>query len=99
MEEFPFPVERKIFSAIHGANVRTPWYKQFFPVVSYSFAVVLLILSLFMFSEMREYRKEIQLTSQRMIEQQKTINLLINSLPTVEVESELKNPIIVKANL
>jgi predicted anti-sigma-YlaC factor YlaD len=98
-EEFPVDLEKRIFSKIRNLNEKPFWYKQIFPVVSYSFAVLLLIISLFMFFEMREYRNEIQFTSRQMNEQQKTINLLINSLPSVEVESEIQNAVIIKANL
>lgn len=98
-EEFPVDLERRIFAKISNLNEKPFWYKQIFPVLSYSFAVILLIVGLFMFFEMREYRNEIRLTSRQMLEQQQTINLLINSLPNVEVESELQNAVIIKANL
>lgn len=99
VEEFPVDLERRIFSKIRNPEEKPFWYKQLFPLLSYSFAVILLIVGLFMFFEMREYRNEIRLTSQQMLEQQQTINLLINSLPNVEVESEIQNAVIVKANL
>ena len=99
VEEFPLDLERKIFTKFQNGKEKSFWLRQLFPVLSYSFAVVLLIIGLFMFLEMREYRNEIKLTSQQMIEQQKTINLLINSLPSVEVESEIQNAVIIKANL
>lgn len=99
VEEFPVDLERRIFSKIRNLNEKPSWYKQIFPVMSYSLAIILVIVGLFMFFEMREYRNEIKLTSQQMLEQQKTINLLINSLPSVEVESEIQNAVIIKANL
>lgn len=99
VEEFPIGLESRIYSYIKNRREGTLWYKRFFPVLSYSLAVILLIVSLFMFNELRNYRNDIQLTSQKIIEQQKTINLLINSLPNVEVESEIQNAVIVKANL
>lgn len=98
-EEFPTSLERKIFSSVRGISEKPYRKSRLFPLLSYSLALVLLIIGLFMFLEVREYRKEIQLTSRQMIEQQKTINLLINSLPPVEIETELKNAVIVKANL
>lgn len=99
VEEFPIGLESRIYSYIKNRREGTQWYKRFFPVLSYSLAVILLIVSLFMFNELRNYRNDLQHTSQKIIEQQKTINLLINSLPNVEVESEIQNAVIVKANL
>ncbi len=98
-EEFPASLERKIFSSVRGLSVKSYSKSRLFPLLSYSLALVLLIIGLFMFLEVREYRKEIQLTSRQMIEQQKTINLLINSLPPVKIETELNNAVIIKANL
>lgn len=99
LEEFPIGLESRIFSYIKNNREGTQWYKRFFPVLSYSLAVILLVASIFMFNELREYRNDIHLTSQKIIEQQKTINLLINSLPNVEVESEIQNAVIIRANL
>lgn len=100
MEEFPLNLDQKILMKIRSSDERKPfWQKNFLPVLSYSFAVVLLIISLFMFFEIRSYKTDLQLTSQQMIEQQKTINLLINSLPSVDVETELQNAVVINANL
>lgn len=99
LEEFPIGLESRIYSYIKNKREGIQWYKKIFPVLSYSLAVILLVASIFMFNELRGYRNDIQLSSQKMIEQQKTINLLINSLPNVEVESEIPNAVIVKANL
>lgn len=98
-DEFPLDLERKILNSVKSSKPKIELRKSFFPVVSYSLTIIVLIISLFMFLEVREYRSEIQKTSERLIEQQKTINLLINSLPPVEVETELKNAVIIKANL
>lgn len=100
MEEFPFNLDQKILMKIRSSEERKPfWQKSFLPVLSYSFAVVLLIISLFMFLEIRDYKTDLKLTSQQMIEQQKTINLLINSLPSVDIETELQNAVVINANL
>lgn len=99
MEEYPVSLERKIFSSIQYEKNKTPWYRQLFPIISYSFAVILLLVSLLLYFEMREFKSEIQLASHQIIDQQKTINLLINSLSPVEIETDLINAVIVKANL
>jgi len=98
-DEFPLDLERKILNEVKSSKPKLEFRKSFFPILSYSLTIIVLIISLFMFLEVREYRSEIQKTSERLIEQQKTINLLINSLPPVEVETELKNAVIIKANL
>ncbi|MEW6195746.1 MAG: hypothetical protein AB1521_11385 [Bacteroidota bacterium] len=99
-EEFPLELDQKILMKVRALGERKQfWRRPFVPVLSYSFAVVLLIISLFMYFEIRSYKTDLQLTTQQMIEQQKTINLLINSLPSVDVETEIQNAVIVKANL
>lgn len=99
-EEFPLDLDQKILMKIRSSNEKKPFLQRsLIPVVSYSFAVVLLIVSLFLYFEVRDYRTELRDTSRQMIEQQKTINLLINSLPSVEVETEIQNAVVIKANL
>lgn len=100
MEEFPLELDQKILMKVKALGERKQfWRRSFVPVLSYSFAVVLLVISLFMYFEIRSYKTDLQLTSQQMIEQQKTINLLINSLPSVNVETEIQDAVVVKANL
>lgn len=99
-EEYPLELDQKILMEVRTSGERKQfWRRSFVPVLSYSFAVILLIISLFMYFEIRSYKTDLQLTTQQMIEQQKTINLLINSLPSVDVETEIQNAVIVKANL
>ncbi|NMB80430.1 MAG: hypothetical protein GYA14_01270 [Ignavibacteria bacterium] len=98
-DEFPLELERKILNSVKVSTPKLEFPRSFFPVLSYSLTIIVLIVSLFLFMEVCEYRTEIQKTSERLLDQQKTINLLINSLPPVEVETELKNAVIVKANM
>lgn len=98
-DEFPLELEKKILNSVKISKPKIEFRRSIFPVLSYSLTIIVLIVSLFLFMEVREYRSEIQKTSERLLDQQKTINLLINSLPPVEVETELKNAVIIKANL
>jgi hypothetical protein len=98
-DEFPPGLEGRILNSVKSTRLKKEFRKSLFPVLSYSLTIIVLIVSLFLFMEVREYRSEIQKTSERLLEQQKTINLLINSLPPVEVETELKNTVIIRANL
>jgi predicted anti-sigma-YlaC factor YlaD len=98
-DEFPPELDRRILNSVKSTKPKIEFRRSIFPVLSYSLTIIMLIVSLFLFMEVREYRSEIQKTSERLLEQQKTINLLINSLPPVEVETELKNTVIIRANL
>lgn len=101
MIEFPVELEQKIFSRISKKKieyVESP-IKNIQNYFAYAVTVILLIMSLFMFYEAREYRAQLTDTTRQLSEQQKTINLLINSLPSVQVESKLNNTVFVKADM
>lgn len=98
-EEFPIELERKILNSIKRSKPKKEFRREFALALSYSLIIIVLIVSLFSFLEIRKYRNEIQETSKQLLDNQKTINLLINSLPSVQVETELTNAVIVKANL
>jgi hypothetical protein len=100
-EEFPNELDKKILYGIRNSKSYPTlfWKTKFIPIASYTFIVVFLLFSLFMFFEVKHYRAELQDSIRQINEKQETINLLINSLPAVQVETELKNAVIVKANL
>ncbi|MBM4171038.1 MAG: hypothetical protein FJ214_04120 [Ignavibacteria bacterium] len=100
-EEFPNELDRRILYGIRNSKSYPVifWKSKLLPIVSYSFAAIMLLFSLFMFFELRVYRTELKESIHQINHKQETINLLINSLPTVQVESELNNKVIIKAAL
>lgn len=101
-EDFPATLDMRVMKAVSASSAvkeRKTGFGYLPQVLGYSFAALLIIVSLFMFLEVRQYRKELQTTVVKIEEQSKTINLLINSLPPVEIESKVQNEIIIKSNL
>lgn len=99
-EEFPASLEEKIFSSIERREETKPRRNIWLPAASLSIAALMLIISLFLFFEVRDYRSKVELVSDQVRLQNKTIELILNnSLPPAEVETRRVNEIIVKANL
>jgi hypothetical protein len=71
---------------------------KIFSAVSYAAALILLFLSGYLFFKVSNYQERVDNLSQQMIIQSKTIQLLYNSLPGVEVRATFDNEIIIKPN-
>ncbi len=102
VEEFPVELEERIFRSIDRSTqkeTRTFWGRNKIAIFAYSFAVVLSFISLVFYNQTRDYREMYESTKQQVNMQNKTIHLLMNSLPAVEVDYKIPNPVIVKANL
>ncbi len=102
MEEVPFDLEKKIlYSAAekNSKHIFTFTRTNVFAFASYAATVVLLVLTIFLFIQSREYKNTIQTVSEQMENQKEEIQLLINSLPAAEVTSKYENATIIKANL
>ncbi len=102
MEEVPFDLEKKILYAAaekNSKNIFTFARTNMFAFASYAATVVLLVLTIFLFIQSREYKSTIQTVSEQMENQKEEIQLLINSLPAAEVTSKYENATVIKANL
>ncbi len=101
-EEFPVPLEERIFNSIENKAVRPGIFKGnfFINAASLGIAALLLIISSFLFFEVKEYRSRVETVSERMKVQEMTIDLILNnSLPPAEVRTKRVNEIIVNAKL
>lgn len=102
MEEVPESLDAKILhAAAEKADQNTPRGISFsFPqIISYSVALVMIVLSVLFYSQSRNYEQKFEATVQQVNQQNKMIELLFNSLPQAEVQAEPENNVIVKANL
>ncbi len=101
-EEFPSELEERILFSVEDKSSKTSkgfFEKRFASVASYAFTIVLLVLSIFLYLDSREYKSQLELTIQAVNEKNNMINLLLNSLPSAEVRGELENPIIIRATM
>lgn len=103
VEEFPEELERNILQKIafidQKKNAISFNYGRVSNYLSYAAAIVLLFLSIVFYSQSSSYRDELVTTVRKIDDQSKMIELLCNSLPTVEVGSEIQNAITIKAGM
>jgi hypothetical protein len=101
-DNFPPDLEERIFHSIETKSVTSRIFRGnfFLNAASLGIAALMLIISSFLFFEMRDYRSKVEVVSEQVREQSQTIELIINnSLPPAEVRSRRVNEIIVNANL
>jgi len=98
--EFPASLERNILHGISSKpafrvsrNTRLAGY------FSAGISIILLLLSVFLLSQVTDYRAEINIALSRMQKQDQMIEALYNSYPPAEVHARYSNEIIVKPNI
>jgi hypothetical protein len=88
--DFPAELEERILRSV-GSKVaaKTGIFSsiKIFSAVSYAAALILLFLSGYLFLKVSNYQERVDNLSQQMIIQSKTIQLLYNSLPVIEVRA------------
>lgn len=101
-EEFPNELEERILYSVENiAERRNPFFfsKNLFAVVTYSFAVVLIVISVFFYNESRDYKDKFETTIQQVSRQNQIIQLMLNSLPEAVVTTTFENEAIVTSKL
>lgn len=99
--EFPEELDERILRSVGRTTEKKLGFftgQKLFASVSYAVAVVLIILSGHLFMKVSTYQEKVDTLSDQMNFQSKTIQMLYNSLPGVEVRATLDNEIIIKPN-
>ncbi len=100
-EDFPAELEERILRSV-GSKVaaKTGIFSniKIFSAISYAAALILLFLSGYLFFKVSNYQERVDILSEQMKMQTKTIQMLYNSLPGVEVRATYDNEIIIKPN-
>lgn len=100
-EDFPAELEERILRSVGSkAAIKTGMFSniKIFSTISYAAALILLFLSGYLFYKVSNYQERVDNLSQQMFIQSRTIQMLYNSLPGVEVRATFDNEIIVKPN-
>ena len=100
-EDFPAELEERILRSVGSkASEKTGMFSKvkIFSAISYAAALILLLLSGYLFFKVSNYQERVDNLSEQMMMQTKTIQLLYNSLPGVEVRATYDNEIIIKPN-
>ena len=98
---FRLEIEERILRSVGSkTSTRTGIFSniKIFSAISYAAALILLFLSGYLFFKVSNYQERVDNLSQQMIYQSKTIQMLYNSLPGVEVRATYDNEIIIKPN-
>lgn len=101
-EDFPAELEERILRSVGSkAAAKTGMFSniKIFSAISYAAALILLFLSGYLFFKVSNYQERIDNLSQQMFIQSRTIQMLYNSLPGVEVIGTLDNKVIIKPNI
>lgn len=102
IEEFPQELEERIlYSAANTEKRRFIFnFTGNIPVFfSYAFASVLLIISIFLYSQSLTYKQSLESTMQQVNRQDQLIEMLFNGLPPARVESNFINQIEIDPNI
>jgi hypothetical protein len=100
-EDFPSDLEERILRSVGSkAGTRAGIFSniKIYSAISYAAALILLFLSGYLFFRVSNYQERVDNLSQQMFIQSRTIQMLYNSLPGVEVRATFDNEIIVKPN-
>lgn len=101
--QFPVDLEERIFNSLKDREKKPafPFFRQrTFVFLSAAVAVLFILITAFLLSEVRNYQHRVDSISEQINVQNRTINLILNnSLPPAEVRGRSINEIIVRANL
>ena len=93
-EDFPAELEERILRSVGSkAAAKTGIFSKvkIFSAISYAAALILLFLSGYLFFKVSNYQERVDNLSEQMMMQTKTIQMLYNSLPGVEVRATFEN--------
>jgi len=101
-EDFPLELEERILRSVGSKTSTESGFSskiKIFSAISYAVALILLFLSGYLFFKISNYQERVENLSQQMMIQSKTIQMLYNSLPGIEVRATFDNEIIIKPNI
>ena len=101
-EDFPLELEERILRSVGSKTSTESGFLSKIKIssaISYAAALILLFLSGYLFFKISNYQERVENLSQQMMIQSKTIQMLYNSLPGIEVRATFDNEIIIKPNI
>lgn len=102
IEPFPELLEKRILYSISGND---NWKSKgslkikLRAALSYAAAVIFLIIGIFFYTEINNYKAKFEMVNEEVLKQRKMLELLYNSLPAAEIKADWENEIIIKSNL
>jgi predicted anti-sigma-YlaC factor YlaD len=102
IKEFPAQLDEKIMRAIEKKEInynKNLFTKKIPAYISYALGIIIILIGLYLFNSINTYQKELHETVLSMKEQNQQLQLIMNSLPEVQVRSKMPNEIIIQAKL
>lgn len=99
-KEFPSDLEEDILNAtVAEIKQKNRFSFNIQTIIGYAFSVVLLILSLFVYTQSIEYKKDIEMNIQQINQQNKILEMMFHALPPTEVKAKFDNAIIIRPTI
>jgi len=99
-EEFPLGLEEDILNAAVNGRKNKNWFAfNIQSVIGYAFSVVLLIISLFVYTQSIEYKADIEMNIQQINQQNQMLEMMYHALPATEVKAKFTNDIIIRPTI
>lgn len=101
-EEFPEELDERILRSVGASVPHKPRLfsgSRIFRAIPYAAAIVLMFLSGYLFFKVSSFQERVDNLSQYVTLQSKTIQMLYNSLPGIEVRAAYENEIVIKPNI
>ena len=96
-EEFPQSLEEEILISTFAGKEGKKWFAfNIQSVIGYAFSVVLLVISLFIYTQSIEYKADIEMNIQQINQQNKMLEMMFHALPQTEVKAKFTNDIIIR---
>jgi len=102
LKEIPPRLDEKIFRSIEKKNERIHsniFTRRIPAYVSYVFGVIIILFGFYIFNSINMYQKELRETAVLMKGQKQQLQLIMNSLPEVQIKAKFANEVIVQAKL
>jgi hypothetical protein len=95
IEDYPNQLDKKILNTLYEKtakqNFAMPGFK-FSYLFAYSFAIVMLVVSILFYYDLRSYQYRLDQSIEQINYKQKEVELLLNSIPSIQVNAvELKH--------
>ncbi len=97
-EDVPQRVDEKIYTAVRR-DEKTALPARLKPYLAYATTLLFLALSIFLFLLARNYKEDLNRMKRVVRYQNTALELVVNSLPTVNVNESLPNEIVINKNL
>lgn len=99
-EEFPIGLEEEILNTtVARIGKREKFSFNFQSIIGYAFSVVLLIISLFIYTQSIEYKKDIEMNIMQISQQNKMLEMMFNALPPTEVRAKFEDEIVIRPTI